>query len=199
MGFFYGLLALLHSGAKRLPFSLRFRTSGPPLRPDMPSPIADTLQFLRTNDFKAILAKFNERDAHPMIQFAKYSISGGVATVIFATLYLYFVHLFPGDPDATGWPKFKETLLPTLGAFMFSNAAVYWLNTRWVFTPGRHSIVLEFLYFTLVNMPGAIGGTVVQGLLVSEYAWSKPAALAGFLLPNVLINYICRKFFIFQK
>jgi putative flippase GtrA len=164
----------------------------------MPTPISDTLQFIRSNDFKTILSKFNERDSHPLIQFAKYSISGGVATVIFSTLFLYLSALFPGNPAHTGLAKFMDTLPSVLCAFMFSNAAVYWLNTRWVFTPGRHSVIREFLFFTLVNMPGAVGGTVVLGLLES-WGFPKPVALVGFLVPNILINYICRKFFIFAK
>ncbi len=165
----------------------------------MPSPLADVLQFVRTNDLKTIIAKFNERETHPAIQFVKYSVSGALATVIFSVVYLVTTHFLPGNPHAEAWEKFRETLIPTAVAFSFANVAVYWLNTRWVFVQGRHSPVMEFLWFTMVNMPGAVGGTLVQGLLVSRYGWTKAAALFGFLVPNILINYVCRKFFIFKK
>lgn len=150
------------------------------------------------NDMISLLSRLNSRDTHPLVQFIKYSISGGVATAVFAGAYLLLAHWFPTAEGASTWVKFRDTLPPTGIAFFFANLAAYWLNTRWVFTPGRHSLVMEFLYFTLVNMPGAIGGTLVQGLLIAQYGWSKPAALAGFLLPNILINYVCRKFFIFK-
>ena len=175
-------------------FSLRFARQVPRCAPAMPSPLSDAFNFIRTNDLKTILAKFNDRDAHPAIQFAKYTISGGVATVIFSSCFLYFSHLFPSTQQG-GW---LSPLPCVLGAFMFSNAAVYWLNTRWVFTPGRHSVLLEFLYFTLVNMPGAVGGYFVLAWM-GQHGYSLVEKLGGFLVPNILINYICRKFFIFKK
>jgi putative flippase GtrA len=172
----------------------------------MPSPLAEALQFIRTNDLKTILAKFNSKDSHPAIQFLKYSISGGAAVIVYGGVFFYLLHsVWPElqhlgtDASITPWTKFVKTLLPTGIAFFFSNIVVYFINTRWVFTTGRHHPVLEFLYFTLVNMPGALGGAVVQGILVANFHWSAPAAFAGFLVPNILINYICRKFFIFKK
>jgi putative flippase GtrA len=101
--------------------------------------------------------------------------------------------------ELNDWERARSTFLPTAIAFAFSNAFVYWLNTRWVFTPGRHSPVTEFLLFTLVNVPGALTGTLAQGALVYFWQWPKGAALAGFVLPNVLINFLCRKFLIFQR
>ena len=171
----------------------------------MPSPLANALQFLRDNDLKTILARLNSKDTHPVIQFLKYSISGGVAVIVYAGVYFYLIHkLWPElqhigkDMSVDPWVKFTKTLPPTGIAFFFSNIVVYWINTRWVFTTGRHHPVLEFLFFTLVNMPGVLGGTVVQGILVAKFGWTATAAFAGFLVPNILINFICRKFFIFK-
>jgi putative flippase GtrA len=171
----------------------------------MPSPLSSALQFVRTNDLKAILAKLNARDTHPAIQFLKYSISGGAAVIVYASVYFALVfQVWPelrhlGTDTNVDWMvKFTKTLPPTGIAFFFSNIVVYWINTRWVFTPGRHHPVAEFLFFTLVNMPGAIGGSVVQGLLIAKCGWSAGMAFLGFLVPNILINYVCRKFFIFK-
>lgn len=171
----------------------------------MPSPISSALQFIRDNDLKTVIAKLNSRDTHPAIQFLKYSLSGGVAVVVYATVYFMLLHkVWPelkhigADASVDPWVKFVKTLPPTGIAFFFSNVVVYWLNTRWVFTPGRHHPVLEFLFFTLVNMPGVLGGAVVQGLLIAKAGWPASAAFLGFLVPNMLINFICRKFFIFK-
>ena len=38
-----------------------------------------------------------------------------------------------------------------------------------------------------------------QAALVYFWHWPKGAALAGFILPNVLINFVCRKFLIFRN
>jgi putative flippase GtrA len=75
----------------------------------------------------------------------------------------------------------------------------YTLNRKWVFTPGRHSAMYEFLFFTLVNMPGALSGGLVSYLVTAKLGWPAWAALIGFVLPNVLINFACRKLLIFQK
>ncbi len=161
--------------------------------------------LLRPPLLKTLLAKLNSKDAHPAIQFLKYSIAGGAAVLVYATVYFYLVHkVWPGLKEVAGeaapdrWAKFCETLPPTAIAFIFSNIAGYWLNTRWVFKTGRHHPVLEFIYFTIVNLPGALGGTIVQGILVANYGWSKPMAFLGFLVPNILINFVFRKFFIFK-
>jgi putative flippase GtrA len=155
---------------------------------------------------KALLAQLNSKDAHPAIQFLKYSIAGGAAVAVYLSVYLSLVHFVWPELNTIGkdmsvdpWTKFAKTLPPTAIAFVFANIAGYYLNTRWVFTQGRHHPVLEFIYFTLVNLPGALGGTIVQGILIANYGWSANAAFLGFLVPNMLINYICRKFFIFKK
>ena len=164
--------------------------------------LTDLYKLLRENELATILRLFHSRDAPPAIQFLKYAICGVGALIVHTTIYLALIYLvWPGlnDPKMDDWLRAKSTFAPTAVAFLFSNAFVYWLNMKWVFTPGRHSPVREFLFFTVVNLPGALCGTFAQAGLVYFLHWPKWAALAGFILPNVLINFICRKFFIFQK
>jgi putative flippase GtrA len=162
----------------------------------------DLFTLVRDNDTATLLRLFHSLEAPPAIQFVKYGICGVGALIIHTGVYLaliYFVWPELNDPKMDDWLRAKSTFAPTAIAFLFSNAFVYWLNMKWVFTPGRHQPVKEFLLFTAVNLPGALMGTLAQGALVYFLHWPKWAALAGFILPNVLINFICRKFFIFQK
>lgn len=162
----------------------------------------DLIRFVRENDRATILRLFHSREAPPVIQFLKYGLSGVGAVSVHVAVYLALIRLFwphLGDHTMDPWLRAKATFLPTAIAFLISNAFAYWLNMKWVFTPGRHSPVREFLFFTFVNMPGALTGTLAQTALVYFLHWPPWAALAGFILPNVLINFICRKFFIFKK
>jgi putative flippase GtrA len=164
--------------------------------------LLDLPRLLRENDLPTLLRLFHSRDAPPVIQFLKYAISGVSALAVHLAVYLsliYFVWPHLNDPSLDDWTRAKSTFAPTAIAFLFSNAFVYWLNMKWVFTPGRHSPIREFLLFTVVNLPGALTGTFAQAALVYFLHWPKWAALAGFVLPNILINFVCRKFFIFSK
>jgi len=160
------------------------------------------IRFLRENDLGTILNTLHNRDVHPFIQFFKYGICGLasfiVQTSIFFALSLYFLPALEWNaPDQS--ERANHALINTAIAFIFSNFTAYFLNERWVFTPGRHSKMNEFVFFTLINAPGAICGAVVQDWLIRTHAWPAWAALAGFVVPNVLINFACRKFFIFRK
>ncbi len=157
-------------------------------------------RFFRENGFAASLTAFNSRDAHPFIQFMKYGICGAGALVLHTTVFsLLGKYAFPMGQELVDSLRARHSMINNGIAFLFSNTLVYWLNTKWVFTPGRHSKLVEFLTFTLVNAPGAIAGTAIMAYLLNNLHWSTPLAFAGFVLPNVLINFLCRKFFIFKK
>ena len=160
------------------------------------------LRFLRDNDLRTILAAFNQRDVHPFIQFIKYGLCGVCATVVHVTVFtLSAKYLVPGleenCPDQ--WERAKASLANNGIALIFSNMMAYWLNTKWVFTQGRHSVVREFLFFTLVNLPGALCGGLATYFVTAKLGWPSWAALFAFILPNVLVNFACRKLLIFKK
>ena len=164
--------------------------------------VKELLRFLRDNDLRTILAALNRREVHPFIQFFKYAVCGVVATAVHATFFfLSAKYLIPGlesnCPDQ--WERAKASIGNNGVALIFSNTVAYILDRLWVFTPGRHSAVYEFLYFTLVNMPGVISGGMVSYWVTAKLGWPPWAALIGFVLPNVAINFICRKVFIFHK
>lgn len=176
--------------------------SKPSLWLRFPSLLAEGWRYFRANGFAASLAAFNSREAHPLIQFVKYGICGCSALVVHTAIFqLLLMMVWPelNDTAMDRWTRAKATLIPTFIGFVFANTFVYWLNTRWVFTQGRHSPMKEFLLFTLVNLPGAAGGFLGQSALITFLNWPPRLALIGFVVPNVLINFLCRKFFIFKK
>lgn len=164
--------------------------------------VKELLRFLRENDLRTILAALHSRDVHPVIQFFKYAVCGVVATITHALVFfLSAKYLIPGlesnCPDQ--WERAKASLGNNGVALIFSNTVAYVLDRIWVFTPGRHSALFEFLLFTLVNMPGVVSGGMVSYFVIAKLGWPPWAALIGFVLPNVMINFICRKLFIFHK
>jgi putative flippase GtrA len=168
----------------------------------MASLLTSLFQFLKQNDLKTIISRVNSRETHPVIQFIKYAISGVLALslhILIFTLLVRFFYPKLSDLSSSPWDRALASFEPTAIAFIIVNAFVYWLNTRWVFTPGRHSPVMEFLYFTLVNMPGAMAGSLGQAALINFLNWHPLVAMIGFIVPNVLINFVCRKFFIFKS
>ncbi|MBL9115819.1 MAG: GtrA family protein [Verrucomicrobiaceae bacterium] len=148
-----------------------------------------------------LVQKLLAKDTHPFIQFIKYGICGVSALVTHVILFRLLIsqfwpHLM--DPAMDAWDKAVASLFPTFLVFLVTNALVYFLNTRWVFTSGRHSPVKEFFLFTLVNTPGAFAGALGQAALIRYLNWDIMTAMVGFVVPNALINFICRKFFIFK-
>ena len=168
----------------------------------MKAKLRELLRFLRENDLRTILAALSSRDVHPVLQFFKYAVCGVAALLVQATVFFALARwVLPALESNVSDQAVRadHALINTSIAFVFSNLTAYLLNVRWVFTAGRHSRVVEFLLFTLVNAPGAISGAAVQDWLIRSQGWPAWAAFAGFVLPNVLINFACRKLFIFQK
>ncbi|MBX7210008.1 MAG: GtrA family protein [Verrucomicrobiaceae bacterium] len=54
----------------------------------MTSAIKDAIDFLRHNDLPTILTRIRAREVPPLIQFAAYSVCGGLATVVFLGVVL---------------------------------------------------------------------------------------------------------------
>lgn len=66
----------------------------------MPSASSDSIAFLRENDLKTILSRIRQRKVPPLIQFAVYSMCGGLATIAFlSTVFYLSTTLFPAYVD----------------------------------------------------------------------------------------------------
>lgn len=160
-----------------------------------------------------ILEQFAGRDAGPLIQFIKYGIGGGLATVahilafhlcawkLFPALQaedtvvrLFRIPVRPQDDAA----RSRNSMIDNGLAFVLSNLVAYLVNIYWVFEPGRHSRLVEIGLFYLVSGVSIALGTVLMGFLIRRYGVRTTYAFVSNLVTAVLINYAMRKFVIFK-
>lgn len=165
------------------------------------------------NAMHLILQQFFRRKASPLIQFIKYSLSGGVAvlvhTIVFYLLaWLVLPALNPEDPvvKITGLivdplddaVRAQRAVIDNCIAFIFSNLAAYLLNIYWVFEPGRHPKVIEVGLFYLVSGISFAIGTALMWMLIHCLSFSTTIAFGAELVVAALINYAMRKYVIFK-
>jgi putative flippase GtrA len=147
-----------------------------------------------------------------LIQFVKYSIAGGVATVAHITIFhLVAWKLFPSlGPDdhavrffrlpirvVNDYSRARNSMIGNFIAFLFSNMVAYIINILWVFERGRHAIAVEILFFYLVSGISTMIGTMLMGLLIKRFGLLTTYAFSSNIAAAVLINYVMRKYFIF--
>ena len=162
---------------------------------------------------KQILRQFLQREAHPFIQFIKYAISGGMATMVDIVLfYLLAWKVFPAlgaDDPVVKLLGLKVVVVGQLTrsnnyflikvlTFFFGNLTAYILNVLWVFKPGRHSRLKEFTLFYAVSITSWTIGTVLGALLIRAFGWTTTLAYLVNMATSLMINYVCRKFLIFH-
>ena len=165
------------------------------------SKISEALLFFRENNWRSILARLNTRDTHPLIQFIKYGICGvgslSLTTAIFVGLSKW--GMYPAlDSSLPNEVRALDSTYNNLIAFFFGNIFAYVSNSLWVFTPGRHHRVLEFLYFTAVSTVGFTIGLLAGPLLIKMYGISTLVAQLLLIVSSTMVNFICRKFFVFK-
>lgn len=171
-------------------------------------------------DVKGWLRAILSRDPHPLLQFIRYGLAGGLAmlaNVLFFALCIEWVFPIPAgaDPDTmsppflwgemSSWlrdlirdPRVANYVKANVVAFLAANVVAYVLNFKWVFESGRHSRGLEITLFFAVSFVSFLLGTALASVLVGSYDVNEYVAKAGDVVAAILINYVCRKFFIFK-
>ena len=143
----------------------------------------------------------------------KYSLSGGVATIVHIIIFhLAAWKIFPALQEndyavamlglsvaavdvAT---RSLNAMLSNGVAWIFGNLVSYLLNIFWVFESGRHNRIIEIGLFYLVSGIGLVVGTGLMGFLIRYYNMQTTYAATAYLVSAVLINFAMRKFFIFK-
>ena len=113
-----------------------------------------------------LLQRFLRRETHPLVQFIKYGLAGGIATVVDIVLfYVLALKVFPAltsddkivtllhlniQPVEETVRSYHYVLTRALG-FLFSNFTAYITNVLWVFQPGKHSRAKEIALFYAVS------------------------------------------------
>ena len=152
-------------------------------------------------------------DAPPLVQFVKYGLAGGLATVTHVlAFFLVGFLLFPCVTDNDPLVKLFGLVAPAVDealrarhavfsnvvAFFVSNTVCYLANRWFVFRPGRHHVVIEFLLFLAVSAVSMIVGTSLMTWLIQHFGVQTTYAFGANILSSLAINYAMRKFFVFK-
>jgi putative flippase GtrA len=172
----------------------------------MKSSISDAIDFLRTNDLKTILSRIRERRVPIVIQIGVYGMCGGLATVVFLAIVVtlsktaipaYEGMIVDGQPITDGI-RAKNLLINNTIGFLIANVVAYVTNILFVFQGGRHHPVMEFFYFTLISTIGFAISQVAGPWLVNQFGVPTNVAILTNTIASMMINFVCRKFFVFK-
>lgn len=158
-------------------------------------------RFLRSNDIPTIVERLKDRNAHPALQFIKYGVCGLGAFIAHQVVWFACAKwVFPAalDHDISDEVRAWSSTLSNVVAFCFSNVFAYITNVLWVFTSGRHSRLREFLYFTMISSVSFAGGLAAGPVLIAQFGINSFIAQFTMAFTSALINFVCRKFFVFK-
>ena len=159
------------------------------------------------------IKKFLEHDTHPLVQFIKYGIVGGMATAThIVTFFLcgwFFLPCLTQDditvrllgltvPAITEGTRAWNAGICNGFGFVIANVFCYIMNRLFVFKPGRHHVLVEFLLFFAVSGISAVLGTAIQTFLITQYGMQTTLAFGANIICALAINYAMRKFVIFK-
>jgi putative flippase GtrA len=155
-------------------------------------------QFFQEKGFKETLFA---REAPFLIQFGKYGVCG-VISVVFLALVIYLGEILAPQyfseelPDKTlAW----NTAILHFIAFVPSNFVAYGLNRWLVFTPGRHSAKKELTLFTIISLLSFSLGEVLPFWFINNLDLPRPVVHFSFIISSAMVNFVCRKFLVFEK
>ncbi len=161
--------------------------------------IGRAFRFLRKQGLKKTLLA---REAPFLIQFGKYGVCGVLSVVVLAIVIWLGETLFP-QLFSEDLPEKKlawNTAILHLIAFVPSNFTAYALNRWLVFTPGRHSLKKELILFTIISLLSfSLGEILPYFLIVTEVNVPRNVVHFSFIISSALVNFVCRKFLVFEK
>ena len=159
------------------------------------------------------IKKLLGHDTHPLVQFIKYGIVGGMATAThIVTFFLIGWFFLPCLTESDPAVRLLGLTAPAISqatrawnagicngiGFVISNVFCYMMNRLFVFKPGRHHMLLEFLLFFAVSGISAALGTAIQTLMITQYGVQTTFAFGANIICALVINYAMRKFVIFK-
>lgn len=168
--------------------------------------IADAFHFLTQNDVRTILARIKAREVPGLIQFGVYGLCGGLATVVYSTMFFFLsTKVFPamdgmmvdGKP-ITDALRAKDFTINATIAFLAATVVAYVTNVLFVFKTGRHHPVMEFLYFTGGSSIAFAISLLAGPWLVHQYGLPTVVAFLTNIAASILLNFAIRKFFVFK-
>ena len=160
--------------------------------------IKSAWEFFRREGLKTTLLS---RETPFLIQFGKYGLCGVLSVVVLLAVVWLGRSIFPGSfaetlPEAS---RANNNTILQLVAFIPSNITAYLLNRWLVFTPGKHCVSREFWLFTVISFISFSLGQVLPQWLVRDFGVANGVADLSFVISAALVNFTCRKIFVFEK
>ena len=152
-------------------------------------------------------------DNPALLQFIKYALAGGLATVTHITIFHFIAwKIFPSLQEkdhavrlfklaihkVNVTTRARNSMIGNFIAFLIANMVAYITNILFVFQGGKYPIVIEILLFYAVSGISAFLGTILMGVLIKRFGLLTTYAFVANIFTSVMINYAVRKFFIFQ-
>lgn len=152
-------------------------------------------------------------DNPAIIQFIKYALAGGLATIAHITIFhLIAWKVFPALQEKDHAVRFfnltikkindttraRNSMIGNFSAFLIANMVAYITNILFVFQGGKYPIIIEILLFYAVSGISAFLGTMLMGILIKRFGLLTTYAFIANIFTSVMINYAMRKFFIFN-
>ena len=149
----------------------------------------------------------------PLLQFIKYGMCGGLATLAdFTVFYTLAIFVLPAlNPDdevvrllglqvseLTDTVRTFRFTVNRILSFMIANMVAYITNVIFVFESGRHSRLKELLLFYCVSGVAFGIGLALAASLIQFFGISTTLANLSNIVSAVLINYALRRFYIFK-
>jgi putative flippase GtrA len=152
-------------------------------------------------------------DNPSILQFIKYALAGGLATVTHIIIFhLIAWKIFPALQEKDHAVRFfkltiskindttraRNSMIGNFIAFLIANMVAYITNILFVFHGGKYHFVIEILLFYAVSGISVFLGTMLMGMLIRRFGLLTTYAFVSNLFTAVMFNYAMRKFFIFS-
>jgi len=152
-------------------------------------------------------------DSAALIQFVKYGLAGGLATVTHIIIFHAVAwRIFPALQEKDHAVRFlklsvkevndsrraRNSMISNFIGFLIANIVAYITNILWVFEGGKYHFIIEILLFYAVSGISVFLGTILMGFLIKRFGILTSYAFGSNIVTAVMINYAMRKFFIFN-
>jgi len=152
-------------------------------------------------------------DSAAIIQFIKYGLAGGLATITHIIIFhLIAWKIFPclqardhavrffklSIREVNDATRARYSMISNFIGFLIANMVAYITNILWVFEGGKYHFIIEILLFYAVSGFSIFLGSMLMGILIKRFGILTTYAFGSNIVTAVMINYAMRKFFIFH-
>jgi len=135
-------------------------------------------------------------------QLVKYGFYGSISALVMFAIIFYITFYYPAFVDQeklTTEELVKNTNIINTIAFVPSCLVAYLTNRAFVFNAGRHSFWIEFSSFVVIATLSYLCGLLGTAFVIKTFQTSSLVGNLAFGIPSALVNFVCRKFFIFKN